>query len=191
MLTIAVLSLLIPVFWLLMQEYLRLSDVYKMYGNASMQPHSSSPAALHCLSLAVAPALPCEVDTLPALWHVSLTCTKYWTHLNTLTVNTCHIGAAFWRSFPLSSLFPVLQMCCFCVYLYWLVVCAQEYITVSQLSQIFGMQRVDPSSSSSIPSFQLASSESAFSCHSAAYSSSSFLSAQVCYSFLIGGVPFW
>ncbi|XP_078122180.1 pleckstrin homology-like domain family B member 1 isoform X5 [Sander vitreus] len=44
----------------LQEEYLRLSDVYKMYGNAAMQPHSSSPAALHCLSLAVAPALPCE-----------------------------------------------------------------------------------------------------------------------------------
>lgn len=95
------------------EEYLRLSDVYKMYGNASMQPHSPSPAALHCLSLAVAPALPCE-----------------------------------------------------------------EYITVSQLSQIFGMQRLDPSSSSSTPSFQLASSESAFSCYSAACGPSSFLSAQ-------------
>ncbi|XP_028452097.1 pleckstrin homology-like domain family B member 1 isoform X3 [Perca flavescens] len=44
----------------LQEEYLRLSDVYKMYGNAAMQPRSSSPAALHCLSLAVAPALPCE-----------------------------------------------------------------------------------------------------------------------------------
>ncbi|KAM6912060.1 pleckstrin homology-like domain family B member 1 isoform 3-T3 [Lycodopsis pacificus] len=54
----------------------------------------------------------------------------------------------------------------------------EEYITVSQLSQIFGMQRVDPSSSSSIPSFQLASSESTFSCHSAACGPSSFLSAQ-------------
>ncbi|KAI4813767.1 hypothetical protein KUCAC02_002997, partial [Chaenocephalus aceratus] len=90
------------------EEYLRLSDVFKMYGNASMQP--SSPAALHCLSLAVAPALPCE-----------------------------------------------------------------EYITVSQLSQIFGMQRLDPTSSSS---FQLASSESTFSCHSTACGPSSFLSAQ-------------
>ncbi|XP_019133627.2 pleckstrin homology-like domain family B member 1 isoform X4 [Larimichthys crocea] len=50
----------------------------------------------------------------------------------------------------------------------------EEYITVSQLSQIFGMQRVDTSSSSSTPSFQLASSGS-FSCHSAP---SSFLSAQ-------------
>ncbi|XP_070773172.1 pleckstrin homology-like domain family B member 1 [Enoplosus armatus] len=97
----------------LQEEYLRLSDVYKMYGNVSMQPHPSSPAALHCLSLAVAPALPCE-----------------------------------------------------------------EYITVSQLSHIFGMQRVDASSSSSIPSFQLASSESAFSYHSAACDPSSFLSAQ-------------
>lgn len=61
--TLAVFSLLIPVFWLSMQEYLRLSDVYKMYGSASLPPRSSSPAALHCLSLAVAPALPCEVDT--------------------------------------------------------------------------------------------------------------------------------
>ncbi|XP_040006006.1 pleckstrin homology-like domain family B member 1 isoform X6 [Xiphias gladius] len=45
----------------LQEEYLRLSDVYKMYGGASTQPQSSSPAALHCLSLAVAPALPCEL----------------------------------------------------------------------------------------------------------------------------------
>ncbi|KAM6983858.1 pleckstrin homology-like domain family B member 1 isoform 2-T2 [Tautogolabrus adspersus] len=42
------------------EEYLRLSDIYRMYGNAALQPHSSSPAALHCLSLAVAPTLPCE-----------------------------------------------------------------------------------------------------------------------------------
>ncbi|XP_060942367.1 pleckstrin homology-like domain family B member 1 [Limanda limanda] len=97
----------------LQEEYLRLSDVYKMYGNASVQPHSSSPAALHCVSLSVSPGLPCE-----------------------------------------------------------------EYITVSQLSQIFGMQRLNPSSSASIPSFHIASSESVFSCHSAACGPSSFLSAQ-------------
>uniref|UniRef100_A0A3B5B609 Pleckstrin homology-like domain family B member 1 n=1 Tax=Stegastes partitus TaxID=144197 RepID=A0A3B5B609_9TELE len=97
----------------LQEEYLRLSDVYRMYGNASLQPHSSSPAALHCLSLTVSPGLPCE-----------------------------------------------------------------DYITVSQLSQIFGMQRADSSSSSSLPSFQLASSESAFSYHSTACGPSSFLSAQ-------------
>ncbi|KAM4726688.1 LOW QUALITY PROTEIN: pleckstrin homology-like domain family B member 1 [Anableps anableps] len=42
------------------EEYLRLSDVYRMYGDAYMQPYSSSPAALHCLSLTVSPALPCE-----------------------------------------------------------------------------------------------------------------------------------
>ncbi|KAF7655844.1 hypothetical protein LDENG_00049540 [Lucifuga dentata] len=97
----------------LQEEYLRLSDVFKMYGNASVQPHSTSPAALHCLSLTVAPALSCE-----------------------------------------------------------------EYITVNQLSQVFGMQRVDPSSSSSsIPSFQPASSGS-FSCHSIACGPAPFLSAQ-------------
>ncbi|KAM4545743.1 pleckstrin homology-like domain family B member 1 isoform 5-T6 [Odontesthes bonariensis] len=44
----------------LQEEYLRLSDVHRMYGNASLQPHSSSPAALHCISLTVSPALPCE-----------------------------------------------------------------------------------------------------------------------------------
>ncbi|KAG7516380.1 pleckstrin-likey-like domain family B member 1 isoform X2 [Solea senegalensis] len=44
----------------LQEEYLRLSDVYKMYGNVCMQPHSSSPAALHCPLPAVAPALPSE-----------------------------------------------------------------------------------------------------------------------------------
>ncbi|XP_076745203.1 pleckstrin homology-like domain family B member 1 isoform X5 [Maylandia zebra] len=55
----------------------------------------------------------------------------------------------------------------------------EEYITVSQLSQIFGMQRVNPSSSSSsMPAFQLASSESTFSCHTTARGPSSFLSAQ-------------
>lgn len=53
--------------WLSMQEYLRMSDVYRMYGNASLQPHSSSPAALHCLSLTVTPALPTEVDLFSAL----------------------------------------------------------------------------------------------------------------------------
>lgn len=47
-----------------MQEYLRLSDVYKMYGNAAVPARSSSPAALHCLSFTVTPALPCEVQTL-------------------------------------------------------------------------------------------------------------------------------
>lgn len=95
------------------EEYLRLSDVYRMYGDAYMQPYSSSPAAVHCLSLTVSPALPCE-----------------------------------------------------------------DYITVSQLSQIFGRQRSKPSSSTSTPSFQLASSESSFTCHSAACGPSSFLSAQ-------------
>ncbi|XP_077360569.1 pleckstrin homology-like domain family B member 1 isoform X2 [Festucalex cinctus] len=42
------------------EEYLRMSDVYKMYGNACAHPPSSSPAALDCLPLAVADAVPCE-----------------------------------------------------------------------------------------------------------------------------------
>ncbi|XP_049598256.1 pleckstrin homology-like domain family B member 1 isoform X7 [Syngnathus scovelli] len=39
----------------LQEEYLRMSDVYKMYGNACVHPHSCSPAPL-----AVADAVPCE-----------------------------------------------------------------------------------------------------------------------------------
>lgn len=67
----------VPVLWLLLQEYLRLSDVYRMYGNASMQPLPSSLAALHCLSLSAPPALPCEVERFPALSHsASLTKTS-------------------------------------------------------------------------------------------------------------------
>ncbi|XP_061660456.1 pleckstrin homology-like domain family B member 1 isoform X3 [Syngnathoides biaculeatus] len=44
----------------LQEEYLRMSDVYKMYGNACVHPPSSSPAALDCLPLAVAEAVHCE-----------------------------------------------------------------------------------------------------------------------------------
>ncbi|XP_019719691.1 pleckstrin homology-like domain family B member 1 isoform X5 [Hippocampus comes] len=44
----------------LQEEYLRMSDVYKMYGNACVHPPSSSPAALDSLPLAVADAVPCE-----------------------------------------------------------------------------------------------------------------------------------
>ncbi|XP_029925298.1 pleckstrin homology-like domain family B member 1 isoform X2 [Myripristis murdjan] len=95
------------------EEYLRLCDVYKMYGNSSVRPRSSSPAALHCLSFTAAPALSCE-----------------------------------------------------------------EYITVNQLSQIFGGQKVDPPPSSSIQSFQRAPSDPVFSCHSTACGPSPFLSVQ-------------
>lgn len=48
------------------------------------------------------------------------------------------------------------------------------------------MQRADPPYSSSIPSFQLASSETSFSCRSTTRGPFSFLSAQVCYCFLTG-----
>ncbi|XP_061753578.1 pleckstrin homology-like domain family B member 1 isoform X2 [Nerophis ophidion] len=92
----------------LQEEYLRLCDVYKMYGNSSVHPSSSSPAAFNRLPLAVADTVPCE-----------------------------------------------------------------DYITVSQLSHMFGMQRLD-SSSSSIASFQLASSDSTVTRHP----SSSLLSAK-------------
>ncbi|CAL1573623.1 unnamed protein product [Knipowitschia caucasica] len=91
----------------LQEEYLRLSDVFKMYGSGSMQ--ASSPATLHCLSIAV----PCE-----------------------------------------------------------------EYITVSQLSQIFGLQRLNHFPTSSLASFQLASSESTFTCHSNTSAPSCFHSVQ-------------
>ncbi|XP_030217896.1 pleckstrin homology-like domain family B member 1 isoform X2 [Gadus morhua] len=91
------------------EEYLKLSDVYKMYGSALTAHSSSSTATLHCLSLAASPALSSE-----------------------------------------------------------------EYITVNQLSQIFGMQRVDrcptsSSSTSSFQSFQLAPAAPHFSCRSSAF----------------------
>ena len=47
--------------WVL-QEYLKLSDVYKMYGSALTAHSSSSTATLHCLSLAASPALSSEVE---------------------------------------------------------------------------------------------------------------------------------
>ena len=149
--------------WLSIQEYLRLSDVYRMYGNASLQPPSSSPAALHCISLTVSPALPCEVDRFSALC--------------SLTVSPNVLIDAF--SYP-SFEHCLLSLFCKCLHVVFFCICVKEYVTVSQLSQIFGMQRVNPSSSSSTPSFQLASSESAFSCRSTACGPSSFFSAQVC-----------
>ncbi|KAK7925531.1 hypothetical protein WMY93_007841 [Mugilogobius chulae] len=93
----------------LQEEYLRLCDVFKMYGSASMQT-PSSPATLHCLSIAVP---------------------------------------------------------------------SEEYITVSQLSQIFGLPRLDHFPSNSLASFQLTSSESSFTCHTnTSAAPSSFPSAQ-------------
>lgn len=121
-----------------------------MYGNAAVPACSASPAALHCLSFTVTPALSCEVQTL-------------------LVLSACT------PPFPrrLSDVLLSVNVCV-CV-----VSDVQEYITVSQLSHIFGMQRVAPSSSSSVPSFQLTSAESNFLCHSASRGPSSRLSAQV------------
>ncbi|XP_055798921.1 pleckstrin homology-like domain family B member 1 isoform X3 [Salvelinus fontinalis] len=82
------------------EEYLRLADVYKMYGSGGPLPTYSTPPAPHCLSLTVAPA------ALPG----------------------------------------------------------EEYITVSQLSQMLGMQKLGPSPALSIQSFQLALADPAFSC---------------------------
>ncbi|XP_041750465.1 pleckstrin homology-like domain family B member 1 isoform X2 [Coregonus clupeaformis] len=84
------------------EEYLRLADVYKMYGSCGPLPTYSTSPAPHCLSLTVAPA------ALPR----------------------------------------------------------EEYVTVSQLSQMLGMQKLGPSPAPSIQSFQLALADPAFSCHS-------------------------
>ncbi|XP_052313429.1 pleckstrin homology-like domain family B member 1 isoform X10 [Oncorhynchus keta] len=83
------------------EEYLRLADVYKMYGSGGPLPTYSTSPAPHCLSLTVAAA------ALPG----------------------------------------------------------EEYVTVSQLSQMLGMQKRGPSSALSIQSFQLALADAAFSCH--------------------------
>ncbi|XP_077596338.1 pleckstrin homology-like domain family B member 1 isoform X4 [Stigmatopora nigra] len=42
------------------EEYLRMSDVYRMYGKAFVQAPSFCPTAIDCLSLAGADAVPCE-----------------------------------------------------------------------------------------------------------------------------------
>ncbi|XP_077402496.1 pleckstrin homology-like domain family B member 1 isoform X3 [Vanacampus margaritifer] len=126
------------------EEYLRMSDVYKMYGNACVHPPSSPPAALGCLPLAVADAVPCEVESLPDLCHMAvLSPTPLMENL---------------LLFPLPA-FPAPS----CVRV-------KDYITVGQLSHIIGVQRLDPSSSS-IALFQLSSSGSAFTCHSSGPSS--------------------
>ncbi|XP_066564912.1 pleckstrin homology-like domain family B member 1 isoform X3 [Amia ocellicauda] len=79
------------------EEYMKLSDVYKMYGSGC---HDAQLAASpHCLSLAVPPAA------------------------------------------------------------------REEYVTVSQLKEIFGMPKVEPSPTSPVPPFQSALSDSAFSCN--------------------------
>ncbi|XP_071024512.1 pleckstrin homology-like domain family B member 1 isoform X5 [Oncorhynchus clarkii lewisi] len=83
------------------EEYLRLADVYKMYGSGGPLPTYSTSPAPHCLSLTVAAA------ALPG----------------------------------------------------------EEYVTVSQLSQMLGMQKLGPSPALSIQSFQLALADAAFSCH--------------------------
>ncbi|XP_062844476.1 pleckstrin homology-like domain family B member 1 isoform X3 [Trichomycterus rosablanca] len=72
------------------EEYLKLSDVVKMYGSGCVSTQATSPASTNpCHSLAVTPDTPCE-----------------------------------------------------------------EYVTVSQLNQIFGMPKVDPSTMTPIQSFQ-------------------------------------
>lgn len=78
---------------LLMQEYLRLSDVYRMYGNAAVPACSASPAALHCLSFTVTPALSCEVQTLLVLSHCTLHFPRQLSYV-LLSVNVC--VCCFW-----------------------------------------------------------------------------------------------
>ncbi|KAJ8347779.1 hypothetical protein SKAU_G00263680 [Synaphobranchus kaupii] len=95
------------------EEYLKLSDVYKMCGNGCPD-NPMAASAPHCLSLAIAPVAPSE-----------------------------------------------------------------EYVTVSQLNQIFGMPKVDPSPTSPVQSFQSVVADSAFSCHTTPHGSSLSLSVEV------------
>ncbi|XP_061103686.1 pleckstrin homology-like domain family B member 1 isoform X4 [Conger conger] len=54
----------------------------------------------------------------------------------------------------------------------------EEYVTVSQLNQIFGMPKVDPSPTSPVQSFQSVVADSAFSCHTTPHGSSLSLSVE-------------
>ncbi|XP_035240049.1 pleckstrin homology-like domain family B member 1 isoform X3 [Anguilla anguilla] len=88
------------------EEYLKLSDVYKMYGNGCHDTQIAS-SAQNCTPLAVVPAL-----------------------------------------------------------------LSEDYVTVGQLSQIFGMPKVDSSPTSPVQSFQSVISDSALSCHTPPHGSS-------------------
>ncbi|XP_035289148.1 pleckstrin homology-like domain family B member 1 isoform X17 [Anguilla anguilla] len=94
------------------EEYLKLSDVYKLCGNGCPD-NPMATSAPHCLSLAIAPVAPSE-----------------------------------------------------------------EYVTVSQLNQIFGMPKVDPSPTSPVQSFQSVVADSTFSCHTTPHGSSLSLSVE-------------
>uniref|UniRef100_A0A8C1GPN6 Pleckstrin homology-like domain family B member 1 n=1 Tax=Cyprinus carpio TaxID=7962 RepID=A0A8C1GPN6_CYPCA len=91
------------------EEYLRLSDVYKMYGNGCIPAQTAFPNAL-CLPLAVTSDTPRE-----------------------------------------------------------------EYVTVSQLNQLFGMPKVDPSPTSSVQSFQAIVADPVHSSHTSQCGSSQSL----------------
>nr|XP_023672103.1 pleckstrin homology-like domain family B member 1 isoform X2 [Paramormyrops kingsleyae] len=93
--------------------YLKLSDVYKMYGSGNLNPPAAATPAPHCLSLAVGPAASCE-----------------------------------------------------------------DYITLSQVNQIFGMPKVDPSPTSPVQSFHSVVAEPAFSCYTTPRGSSLSLSTE-------------
>ncbi|XP_064206961.1 pleckstrin homology-like domain family B member 1 isoform X4 [Anguilla rostrata] len=54
----------------------------------------------------------------------------------------------------------------------------EEYVTVSQLNQIFGMPKVDPSPTSPVQSFQSVVADSTFSCHTTPHGSSLSLSVE-------------
>ncbi|XP_061073142.1 pleckstrin homology-like domain family B member 1 isoform X2 [Conger conger] len=95
------------------EEYLKLSDVYKMYGNGCHDTQTTT-SAQNCTPLAVVPALVSE-----------------------------------------------------------------DYVTVSQLNQIFGMPKVDSSPTSPVQSFQSVISDSAFSCHTPPHGTSLSPSAEV------------
>lgn len=62
----------------------------------------------------------------------------------------------------------------------WWADCIKEYVTVSQLNQLFGMPKVDPSPTSSVQSFQAIVADPVHSSHTSQCGSSQSLPVEVC-----------
>lgn len=194
-----------------LQEYLKLSDVYKMYGNGcfSAQTASSAPNAF-CLPLAVTPDAPGEVLLLQSfipdrimsllflLFHFampfSLSLLLFSALIMLSELPICSLLFLFlsWCYMLCFASWRAFVSLCFCIptmpSLYLLCVCmcgpcsdgVKEYVTVSQLNQLFGMPTVDPSPTSPVQSFQAIVADPVVFRHTSQCGSSQPLTIEVC-----------
>lgn len=199
------------------QEYLKLSDVYKMYGSGYFptQAASSAPNSF-CLPLAVTPDAPREVWLLQSFIFDRILSLLFYllfsfpvpfiSRLLLFSALMFHDAArpthwlscfktvSFFLSTHLLLLYPLLLFLCFCIptmpslhsVCMFVFVCweysdrVKEYVTVSQLNQLFGMPKVDSSPSSSVQSFQAIVADPVMSSHTSQCGSSQLLPVEVC-----------